>query len=403
MAPDNKTGSLAQERTRVTKRVTLVGSVINLVLSVLKIAVGIVSQSQALIADGIHSLSDLLSDALVYVAAHHAQNEPDEQHPYGHGRFETAATLGLALLLFLVAAGLIWDATQRLFAPETLMHPGSLALFAAAFSVAIKEWLYHYTRIAARRVRSEMMRANAWHHRSDAISSIVVLIGVGGTMAGLPYLDAVGAVVVGVMIGHIGWELGWGSMQELVDTGLDGERIEEIRTTILAVGGVKDIHMLRTRRLGGHASADVHVLVEPGLSVSEGHMISLMVEQSLKQEIDEIEDVTVHIDPEDDETAPPCVGLPLRSQLLPSLRSAWSEIPAAQRVDSVMLHYLNGKVGVDLFFSTPPCESGTEDVLLQQLQQAANSIPEVGQIRMFLKLNDNGATTESSALIWCNQ
>jgi cation diffusion facilitator family transporter len=371
------------ERSRLTKRVTLVGAVVNLVLSVLKILFGIIGHSQALIADGIHSLSDLLSDGLVYVAAHHSQYEPDEQHPYGHGRFETAATLGLALLLFLVAAGLIWDATDRLFSPETLMQPSAIALYVAGFSVLVKEWLYHYTQRTAKRIGSDMMRANAWHHRSDAVSSIVVLVGVAGTMAGLPYLDAVAAVVVGVMIGHIGWELGWGSVQELVDTGLEADRIEEIRETIMAVGGVRDIHMLRTRSLGGHASADVHVLVDPHLSVSEGHMISLMVEQSLKRRIDEIEDVTVHVDPEDDETAPPCIGLPLRAQLLPRLEAAWADIPAAKKADSRMLHYLNGKVDVDLYFNDSTLELDCEESLLGAMRQAVGDIPEVGRIRLF--------------------
>jgi len=383
MASNERVVITPAERSRLTKRVTLVGAVANLVLSALKIIFGFIGHSHALIADGIHSLSDLLSDGLVYFAAHHSQHEPDEQHPYGHGRFETAATLGLALLLFLVAGGLIWDATERLFSPETLLQPTAIALYVAGLSVLVKEWLYHYTQKTARHIGSDMMRANAWHHRSDAISSIVVLVGVAGTMAGLPYLDAVAAVVVGVMIGRIGWELGWGSVQELVDTGLDADRIEEIRGTILSVGGVRDIHMLRTRSLGGQASADVHVLVDPYLSVSEGHMISLMVEQSLKRKIDEIKDVTVHIDPEDDETAPPCIGLPLRAQLLPRLQAAWADIPLAAKADSFMLHYLNGKVEVDLHFDDLSCEPNCEEQLLADLQRAVADIPDVGRIRLF--------------------
>jgi len=372
------------ERARITRRVTLVGAVFNLLLSVLKVVFGVVGNSHSLIADGIHSFSDLLSDALVYIAAHHAHQEPDEQHPYGHGRFETAATLGLSLFLFIVAAGLIFDASERLFAPETLLQPSAVALYVAALSVLVKEWLYHYTRIAAARIRSDMMRANAWHHRSDAVSSIVVLVGVGGTMAGLTYLDAVASVIVGLMIARIGWELGWGSVKELVDTGLESHRIEEIRRIILEVDGVRGIHMLRTRRIGVSASADVHVLVAPRLSVSEGHMISLMVEQRLKQEIEEIEDVTVHIDPEDDETAPPNLGLPMRTEVIELLGQIWEQVPTAELRSRVLLHYLSGRIDIDCYF---PLESYVDSdqsrTLTQALQSPLRSHGRFGTVRVF--------------------
>ncbi len=375
------------ERSRVIKRVTLVGAVANTLLSALKIVFGIIGNSQALVADGIHSLSDLMSDAMVYYAAHHSQHEPDEEHPYGHGRFETAATLGLALLLVLVAAGLIWDATQRLFAPDTLLHPSAIALYVAGLSVLMKEWLYHYTHREAKRIRSEMLRANAWHHRSDAISSIVVLVGVAGTMAGLPYLDAIAAVVVGVMIAKIGWELGWGSVMELVDTGLEADRIEAMRETILGVSGVVNIHMLRTRRIGGAASADVHVLVEPRISVSEGHMISMMVEHELKNQIEEIEDVTVHIDPEDDEVMPISEALPLRKQAMTLIDEAWRNIPGdAGTPRRLVFHYLSGVIDVDVYYPQANLKNADQAQLLRNaLEAALADRPEFGMVRVYLQ------------------
>jgi cation diffusion facilitator family transporter len=374
----------APERASIMRRVTVVGALVNLILSVLKIVFGFIGQSHSLIADGIHSFSDLLSDALVFFAAHHAHQEPDEQHPYGHGRFETAATLGLSLFLFLVAAGLIWDATERLFAPETLLNPSAVALYVAALSVIAKEWLYHYTRLAARRINSNLMRANAWHHRSDAVSSVVVLVGVGGTMAGLAYLDAIASVIVGLMIARIGWELGWGSVQELVDTGLEAHRIDAIRATISKVDGVRGIHMLRTRRMGGSASADVHVLVDPELSVSEGHMISVMVEQSLKREIHELDDVTVHIDPEDDEEAPPCLGLPTRSQVIAILDSLWRDYPRLRRRNRLVLHYLSGKIHVDIYLPLDALPGLEQRASLQrELTQSLVNQKEFGRIRAF--------------------
>jgi cation diffusion facilitator family transporter len=363
--------SIDQERLAATKRVTLVGAIVNLLLAAVKIAFGWLGQSHALLADGVHSLSDLLSDAMVWFAAIHASQGPDSDHPYGHGRFETLATLGLGLLLILIAIGIIWDATSRLFTPERLLVPSLLAVVIAGFSVLAKEWLYHYTARIARRLKSDMLRANAWHHRSDAVSSVVVIFGVAGTLAGLPYLDAVAAIGVGLMIAHVGWELGGPAIQELVDAGLDQERLEKIKETIVAVNGVKAIHMLRTRSSGGQASADVHVLVNPKLSVSEGHMISQKVMDNLMEKIDEMADVTVHVDPEDDEIAAPCKDLPLRDIAERLLAQYWQEVPDWRQNERLLLHYLNGKIDIDLFFPAKMFEGNQQaEVLKQRLQGA---------------------------------
>jgi cation diffusion facilitator family transporter len=341
-------------RTNAITRTAVVGALVNLALSAVKFAAGVFGQSQALIADAIHSFSDLLSDLLVWFAGRQAAQRADREHPYGHGRYETVATLVLGGLLALVAIGIGWDAAHRLFAPEDLLRPAPMALYAALASILVKEWLYWYTTAYARRIQSQMLRANAWHHRSDAISSVVVLVGVAGTMAGLPYLDAVAAFLVAVMIAHIGWELGWEAIQELVDTGLAADRLAAVRQTILSVGGVRDVHMLRTRRLGGYASADVHVLVDPRVSVSEGHMISVLVERRLKHRIDELTDVTVHIDPEDDEAAP-CGALPLRAEAMVRLSRLWDGLPEASLRQHTTLHYLNGKIDVDTYFPLDAC------------------------------------------------
>jgi len=373
-----------EQRAQVTRRVTWIGVWINVVLTILKILVGILAHSQSLIADGIHSLSDLLSDGVVLYAAHHARQAADAQHPYGHGRFETAATLGLAVLLLLVGAGLVWDAGNRLFSPAMLLRPGVIVLYVALLSVVTKEWLYHYTRRAARRVHSDMMLANAWHHRSDAVSSVVVFIGVAGTMAGLPYLDAVAATIVGLMIAKIGVDLTLGALRELVDTGLDDQRIRTIRDTILAVGGVSNIHMLRTRRLGGVAVADVHVLVEPRLSVSEGHMIGLMVEQRLKQVVDDLGEVTVHIDPEDDEATSTCLELPLRVEALRRIEEAWRPIPEASARTQIVLHYLSGKIEIDVYFPFHDRVSVIHaESLSQELGHALAHHAEFRQVRVY--------------------
>jgi cation diffusion facilitator family transporter len=261
------------ERYRATRNVTLVGSALDLTLGIAKIIVGTLAHSQALIADGIHSLSDLGTDFMVLYAARHAHRKPDREHPYGHGRIETAATVALGIALVAVAAGIAWDSLRRLFDPDLLLQPGPLALTVAIISVLSKEWIYHYTMRVARRLNSNMLKANAWHSRSDAISSVVVVIGIIGVMLGYPFLDAVAAVVVALLIAKIGWDLTWSSLRELIDTALDAEEVKRIRDSIMKVDGVRTLHMLRTRRSGGSAFVDVHILVDPQVSVSEGHQI----------------------------------------------------------------------------------------------------------------------------------
>ena len=346
--PDQPTIDL-ETRYRESRRVTLIGAALDLFLGILKIAGGLIGGSQALVADGVHSLSDLATDVLVLVAARHANVDADEDHPYGHARIETAATVGLGVLLVLIGVGIAADAVRKLITPEALVIPALWALLIAALSVASKEWIYRYTMRHARKLKSSLLRANAWHSRSDALSSIVVIIGVGGAQFGLVYLDALAALVVAAMIARIGYNLSWSSLRELVDTGLEPDELEDIRDTILSVGGVKDLHELRTRRMGGKALVDVHIILEdPTLSVSEGHHISENVRSRLIRRIDDVEDVMVHIDPEDDELTASSDHLDMRREILERLGQRWRSLEAAGAIRRVTLHYLGGRVHVEL-------------------------------------------------------
>lgn len=370
-------------RYREVRKVTLIGSVVDLLLGVAKILVGWIAHSQALIADGVHSLSDLATDFMVIFAAKHAHREADEDHPYGHGKIETLMTVGLGLALMLVAVGITWDAVRRLFNPDELLQPGSMALVVTVASILSKEFLYHYTMRLARKLRSNLLRANAWHSRSDAISSVVVLIGIAGTMAGLPYLDAIAAVGVALMIAKIAWDLSWSSAQELIDTSLNADDVERIRGMINKVGGVRRIHMLRTRKSGSDALVDVHIQVDPTLSVSEGHRIGEKVRDDLIQQIEEVADVTVHIDPEDDETSSPCDHLPLRDEVLRMLRGLWQDLPAAAGIDSVTLHYLDGTIHVDVLLPiewAPDRQAATD--LTQEFQRRIEALAYVGEVKL---------------------
>ena len=381
--PDPQDSRYAQMR-----KVTLIGAAVDLLLGVAKILVGIAASSQALIADGVHSLSDLATDFLVLFAAKHAHREADEEHPYGHGRIETVATVVLGVALIIVAIGITIDAVRRLMSPDLLLDPGMAALLVALLSVASKEIIYRYTARIARKLRSKMLMANAWHSRSDAISSIVVMIGVGGAMAGYPYLDAVAAIAVALMIAKIGWDLLWQSLQELIDTALEPEQVEEIRKAIFEVDGVRDCHMLRTRVSGGDSLVDVHIIVDPLLSVSEGHQIGERVRLRLIDELEHVADVTVHIDPEDDETASPSNQLPLRSEVMERLQHQWQGLPVADCLDKVVLHYLDGRIHVDVILNAAAI-SGPPDKLAADIRSAAMRAEDIGPVHVYIAHQNN--------------
>lgn len=363
------------------RRVTLLGGLVNIVLAVGKTGFGWLTQSQALVADGLHSFADLATDLLVLVAARHSNQAADQEHPYGHARIETASTVGLGLVLIAVAVGIVIDAGQRLLDPATLVTPAPLALLVALVSIIAKEFLYRYTLHVGRRIRSPLLRANAWHHRSDAVSSLVVLVGVGGALAGMPYLDAFAAVAVALMIGKIGWSQGWNALQELIDRGVEPEQLAEIETAIADVEGVRDLHTLRTRRMGGEVLVDVHVQVQPRLSVSEGHQIGEYVRTQLQHGFDAVSDVTVHVDPEDDRASERCVGLPLRRDVVRRLRERWQPWLEPEQILAIKLHYLSGKIDIELVLPLGLCDAAAGgSQLADRLRQTLAEMPELGAL-----------------------
>ena len=372
-----------EQRKRETNRITLWGVAVNFVLAIIKIIGGILGQSQSLLADGIHSLSDLASDAMVLLAVKHAGEEADENHPYGHARYETLATVALGLLLIAVAAGIAYNAILRLNNPGEILTPVLFTLVIAAISIISNELLYHATNAVAKRIRSPLLEANAWHHRSDAISSIVVFVGIGGTYFGFPLLDTIAAIIVALMIAKIGFDLSYQSLQELVDTALEPEMVEQIKQTILAIDDVRQLHLLRSRRMGHNALIDVHIQVSPKLSVSEGHHITESVEQSLIDNFEEVNDVTVHIDPEDDETTASCKHLPLRTELLLALNNEWAGHTVLQNIDNITLHYLNGQVHVEACLPIKFLKRLEDTKTLQQdFDQACKKISCIGDSQL---------------------
>ncbi len=349
-----------RDRYKATRLATAIGAIVNTLLALTQVVSGWLFQSQALIADGAHTLSDLISDGVVLYAASKASESPDRNHPYGHGRIETLATIIVGVLLVLAALGIALAAAQRLLSWETLTGPAPAALAFAILTLVAKEGLYQYTVRIARRIESSMLQANAWHHRSDAISSLVVLVGIGGAVAGWPWLDAVAAIVVALFILTMAWRLISNSAAELIDTALEPEQVAKIHHAVKGVPGVKNAHMLRTRKLGNEAAADVHVQVAPRISVSEGHQIADEVYRAARGCMPTLSDVTVHVDPEDDEEQPRAEGLPLRPEMTERLSKAWAGEPELAMIDQIRLDYLGGQVHVTITLRLDDDRSGTE-------------------------------------------
>lgn len=284
------------ERAAAAARSTWVSVVVNVVLAATQILVGIVSRSQGLVADGIHSLSDLVADFVVLFAGHHASKDADEEHPYGHQRFETAASLVLGALLLAVGVGMLWSAARKLEAPEAIQQVQVTALYVALLALVAKEALFRYMLSSAKRVKSSLLVANAWHARSDAASSLVVGVGIVGNLAGYPLLDPIAALIVGFMVAKMGWEFAWDALHDLMDRAVDDQEVEAIRRTLEDTPGVQNVHDLRTRKMGDMIVVDAHLEVDASISVEAGHDIAVQARERVLQR-HRVLNLMTHVDP----------------------------------------------------------------------------------------------------------
>jgi cation diffusion facilitator family transporter len=342
--------TLTRERSEAT-RVTLIGMVLDAFLGIIKVVAGMLFHSQALIVDGIHSFSDVASDLVVVGVMRLSRQEPDQEHPYGHQRIETLGTMVLGSLLIGVGAALAWDNTLRLLGPAASNLPGWPVLVAALVSVLSKEWIYRYTRRVGLAIRSDLIVANAWHSRTDAFSSVVVLVSTAGAMMGYLWLDILAAIIISVLIIHIGWRFTWDSVKELIDTGLSPEDTETLRETAMAIEGVRNVHELRSRRMGQDVLLDVHLVVRPDISVSEGHQVGMQVVAAMRGAMDNILEINFHVDAEnDDDQAPTSETLPDRHQIREALQAHLpGDLPPNSRL---RLHYLKNRVHMELFLES---------------------------------------------------
>ena len=293
---DEEREQLIALRAAAASRSTWISVVVNLVLTIAQIVVGVFAKSQALIADGIHSLSDLVADFVVLFANHESKKAADKDHPYGHYRFENAASLVLGALLLAVGLGMLWSAFRKLESPETVQQVHIVALWVAGGALVIKEALFRYMLAVAKRVKSSMLIANAWHARSDAASSLVVGAGIVGNLAGYPILDPIAALIVGFMISRMGWEFAWSSLNDLMDRAVDEEEVRAIHQTLVDTPGVEGVHDLRTRKMGDMIVVDVHLEVEATQTVEAGHNIAVLARARVMQRHRVISLLT-HVDP----------------------------------------------------------------------------------------------------------
>ncbi|MDD1605729.1 MAG: cation diffusion facilitator family transporter [Methylococcaceae bacterium] len=369
---------------KLKAKASYVGAVINILQTLLKIGFGILGNSAALIADGIHSLSDLLSDVLVIIAVRMGSREADHEHPYGHRRFETIATMILGVSLIAIGGGIAWSVMNRMEHPEHLPTPEVASLGIVVISILVNEWLYHYTKRIAKLTRSKLLLANAWHQRSDAFSSVIVLFGIGAVLLGYPFADAIAAIVVALMVAKIGLNLLIQSIKELVDTSLPPQKIAEIRIAILDIEGVEGIHLLRSRQMGEDALIDAHIIVDPRITVSEGHSISDAVRDELISRFDDVMDVLVHVDPENDE------GLfeksPLYRRDVKILLDNYL-VDVKHAIEDFKIHYLDGHIEVEVILPFALSEQAEQLAQLKtQCERLKTDVEKISNVLIFFRI-----------------
>ncbi|MCB1932981.1 MAG: cation transporter [Candidatus Accumulibacter sp.] len=351
-------------RHAMTQRCTWISVAVNVLLTAAQVVAGMVANSQALIADGMHSLSDLVCDFLVLFAAHHSKDPADERHPYGHARIETAASFALGAILAATGGAIIWSAAMKLQDPGSLPPVAPLALWTALLALVAKEGLFRYMLHVGESLRSPMLIANAWHARSDAASSLVVAVGIGGNLMGFVFADSLAAVIVGFMIVRMGVVFSWEALQELIDTGLSVEEVDSIRQVIIDTPGVGSLHELRTRRMAHRSLVDAHVCVDPRISVSEGHRIAEATRRRVLDSHPTVSDVLVHVDVEDDEDHDSTgQNMPDRGELMNFLAPVLAALPKPQRV---VLHYLRGRVEAEVYL---PCDVLADPALVRAAER----------------------------------
>jgi len=379
--------SLSRDETMTTgTRAIVVGMIANVLLSFFKFVGGILGNSVALVADAIHSLSDLVTDLIVLFTHRIGKMPQDEDHPYGHGRAETIGATVIGLLIIVTGIGVTyetWDAIDEV----SEQVPGLLAASAALLSILINEGLFHYTRRVGEATKSPSLIANAWHHRSDAFSSIAALVGIIGAGQGFAFMDPLAGAVVGCMIVKVGIDITRQGVRDLMDTALSDEYTKKFHTILKAIPEVLHFHNLRSRVIGGEFLIDLHILVDPEMTVTEGHRVAEIVRRNLIKAFDNIQNVLVHVDGELDsevETLYPVT----RKELTRIVRTLITELDESISQAEIRVHHIQGKNFVDVFIKVRSEQTiGDSHALVANIRSKLETAPQIDQALVFLDLN----------------
>ena len=333
-------------------KVTLLGLAANLILALAKGFIGIIANSSALIADAGHSVSDLLSDGITLWAVRMSSIPKDKNHPYGHGKFETVGSFIIALLLLFTGIGVAGHVFNRM---DAHVVPGTIALWMAGIAIIVKEALFHVTRMVGRRTGSRVLMANAWHHRSDAISSVAALLGIAGAQLGIPLMDPIAGMLVAGLIIKTGIDIGYESIRELTDETVEEDVISELGKIMSGIEGVDHYHEMRARRMGPHLLVDLHIQVDSMMSISAAHQVAERVRLEILEKLPAVNEVLVHVDAEDDhvgdegsELLQDIVLMRPQSEIENDVKKVLAEIPEIQGITHIYCHYLNQKLTVQV-------------------------------------------------------
>ena len=374
-------------------KVTWLGLIANLILALAKGFIGIIANSSALIADAGHSVSDLLSDGITLWAVHMSSIPKDKNHPYGHGKFETVGTFIIALLLLFTGVGVAWHVFNKM---DVLEVPGTIALWMVGIAIIIKEALFQVTRMVGRRSDSRILLANAWHHRTDAISSVAALVGIVGAQWGVPLMDPIAGMLVAGLIIKTGIDIGYESIRELTDETVEEEVISELVKIMSGIEGVVHYHEMRVRRMGPHLLVDLHIEVDSMMSISAAHQVAERVRLGILKKLPAVNEVLVHVDAEDDFFGEEGAELPEnivlmrpQAEIENDVRKMLALIYEIQGITHIYCHYLNQKLTVQVNIILD------SDIRISEAQKIASAarlqieqIKDIDSADMHLELDD---------------
>ena len=365
----------------------VIGAVANLFLSLIKFIGGVFGNSIALVADAFHSLSDLITDGVVYFSHGVGQMPPDKNHPYGHGRAETIGTTVVGLLIIITGLGVAYEAWETI-TQSIDKTPGWLAATIAMLSIFINEGLYHYTRKIGEATKSPSMTANAWHHRTDAISSIAAFIGILGAWNGIAIMDPLAGGLVGLMVCKVGYDFTREGFRDLMDTALSEEHIKKISSILNGIPEVNHFHDLRSRTIGGEILIDVHILVDPEMTVTEGHGVAEMVRRNVIKAFDNVQDVLVHVDGEHDAEVENLYPL-TRKELIEITNPVFKNMCGVKANPEIRTHHIKGRTLLDVFLQMEGNQEMEEiQKRINEIKLRLQAIPQIDRARIFLDLNN---------------